>query len=270
MKLTISATKTNLLYLHNHQKLPIKHNDTTIEPSEEIKILGIMIKNHRYRNKLNFNGHVDYIVNKTIRIKNILFSLCGRTWGIDSKKRLVLYKTIIRPILMYCSEVWFKYLSQSSIKKIESTQYNILIKCVHAYKHTSSAIVHSLSHIPLISDYNKALCLKKEILNNVNSPTNVTKLFAKKQFIDFLNSKFTTYVTQCNQTFRSFFPTSVPNYITLNKYNIKQVWNNFHIISVQSNGQMNGMTVDNLQTVKTSAEVDILNTMITLLEYKTH
>ncbi|KAI2797442.1 hypothetical protein BLOT_012999, partial [Blomia tropicalis] len=193
MKLTISATKTNLLYLHNHQKLPIKHNDTTIEPSEEIKILGIMIKNHRYRNKLNFNGHVDYIVNKTIRIKNILFSLCGRTWGIDSKKRLVLYKTIIRPILMYCSEVWFN------------------IRLLPLYI--------PLSHIPLISDYNKAQCLKKEILNNVNSPTNVTKLFAKKQFIDFLNSKFTTYVTQCNQTFRSFFPTSVPNYITLNKYN---------------------------------------------------
>ena len=34
MKLTISATKTNLLYLYNHKKLLIKHNDITIEPSE--------------------------------------------------------------------------------------------------------------------------------------------------------------------------------------------------------------------------------------------
>ncbi|KPM02664.1 hypothetical protein QR98_0010800 [Sarcoptes scabiei] len=51
--------------------------------------------------KLNFTPHVNNIVNRTIKIKNILHCFCKNTLGVDTRKRQNLYKGLIRPVMTY-------------------------------------------------------------------------------------------------------------------------------------------------------------------------
>lgn len=219
VKLTISPTKTNLLYLHNKEKSPIRFNNTIIYPSSEIKILGIIFSNHRHRSKLNFNLHVNYMINKCTRIKNSLFSLCARTWGIDSYKRLTLYKSIIRSVLSYCADVWFPSISKSSINKLNSFQYQIVRRCVYAYGSTSSHCVHLLARIPLLSDFLNSIQIKQSIIAT-GTDRHIAKCMAITLSKQFLNSKFSQYLLSTNSNFRSFFPISVPKFIVPNNISI--------------------------------------------------
>src|SRR5699024_472222 len=97
--------------------------------------------------KLNFTPHINQIITKSTRIKNFLFSLCAKSWGINTHKRIILYKSLIRPILTYASEVWGSHLNLNSIKKLNSFQYNILKYCIGAYNTVSSMCTHSLAAV---------------------------------------------------------------------------------------------------------------------------
>ncbi|UYV75265.1 hypothetical protein LAZ67_12003163 [Cordylochernes scorpioides] len=164
-KLEISLEKTNILYLHNKEKIPIKFNNEIIIPTQNTKILGIIIANHRRRNKINFTYYIEKIVNRTKRFKNYLFSICGKSWGLSTQKRLTLYKSIFRPILTYGAEIWFKYLNKKCLQKLNSTQYQILTWCIQAYKSTSYSCVHSLANIPLISDFIESRIMISDLRN---------------------------------------------------------------------------------------------------------
>ncbi|UYV70072.1 hypothetical protein LAZ67_7001709 [Cordylochernes scorpioides] len=153
VKLSLSPNKTGILYLHNYEKLPINFDGKIIQPSETVKILGVIFKNHRQRNKINFGTHVDNIIMKATKLKNILFSLCARTWGIDTRRRLILYKAMIRSTISYASNIWFPFITAAKRSKLNSIQYQILIRCIHAYRTSSSYITHILAKTPLLSDY---------------------------------------------------------------------------------------------------------------------
>ncbi|UYV85008.1 hypothetical protein LAZ67_X004237, partial [Cordylochernes scorpioides] len=162
-KLTISTEKTNMLYLHNKQKIPIKVNNNIIMPVKQVKILGMKFSNHKWKNEVNFTPHVNDILCKAGRMKNLLCSLSGNMWGLDTQKRLTLFKTIIRPVLTYGSEIWFKYLNNRCKQKLNSMQYQIILWAVRAYKTTSSNCVHSLAKIPLLTDYIESRIIKFDL-----------------------------------------------------------------------------------------------------------
>ena len=128
-------------------------NDSVIEFSNNVKILGITIANHHHRKKLNFTTHINNTLNKIIKIKNILFHLVANTWGINDKKRLVLYKSLIRPSLTYGCQIWYSHLNKNNIQKLNKLQYNILIKLTKCYKYTSNSCIEVLSQCPKLSEY---------------------------------------------------------------------------------------------------------------------
>lgn len=152
-QLLINYDKTNIVNL-NRQKLDdILFNNKTIKIVNSSKILGVSFGNHLYRNKLNFETHINEIISKAVKIKNHLFNLIHNTWGLDSKRRLLLYKGMIRPMLSYASEVWFPHLSKHQINKLDQTQYNILLRLTKLYKYTSYSITHILADVPKLSDF---------------------------------------------------------------------------------------------------------------------
>lgn len=78
-KLTLRSDKTNLLYLHCNQKRDITINENCIQPSNEIKILGVTFGDHFFLIKLDFKPHVKNITAKATRLKMIYFILVKKT-----------------------------------------------------------------------------------------------------------------------------------------------------------------------------------------------
>src|SRR5699024_5957401 len=123
-------------------KLPVFFGGKSISPVDKLKILGVSFGDHGRKNKLNFKPHVLDVITRATRIKASLFVLAKKSWGINSKKRLVLYKTIILPMMLYAAEIWFPHLDASSKKKLDSLQYCFLKHAIQAFNTVSSNITH--------------------------------------------------------------------------------------------------------------------------------
>ena len=74
--------------------------DQPVQYSDHAKFLGVI-----FDTKLNFNRHVQYIKTKALKRLPILKCLAGRGCGADRTVLLRIYKTMIRPILDYASQV---------------------------------------------------------------------------------------------------------------------------------------------------------------------
>ncbi|UYV68438.1 hypothetical protein LAZ67_5004313, partial [Cordylochernes scorpioides] len=220
-KLTISTEKTNMLYLHNRQKIPIKVNNNIIMPVKQVKILGMKFSNHKWKNKVNFTPHVNDILCKAGRMKNLLCSLSGNMWGLDTEKRLTLFKTIIRPVLTYGSEIWFKYLNNRCKQKLNSMQYQIILWAVRAYKTTSSNCVHSLAKLSLLTDYIESRIIKFDLAQMSIEDLITYEPHAPSIVKSFLHAKMNEIFENTNEIFRSFFVLGIPRFFRPNFYNIQ-------------------------------------------------
>ncbi|UYV82116.1 hypothetical protein LAZ67_21000927, partial [Cordylochernes scorpioides] len=220
-KLTISTEKTNMLYLHNRQKIPIKVNNNIIMPVKQVKILGMKFSNHKWKNKVNFTPHVNDILCKAGRMKNLLCSLSGNMWGLDTQKRLTLFKTIIRPVLTYGSEIWFKYLNNRCKQKLNSMQYQIILWAVRAYKTTSSNCVHSLAKIPLLTEFIESRIIKFDQAQLSIEDLITYEPHAPSIVKSFLHAKMNENFENTNEIFRSFFVLGIPRFFHPNFYNIQ-------------------------------------------------
>ncbi|UYV61486.1 hypothetical protein LAZ67_1005027 [Cordylochernes scorpioides] len=220
-KLTISTEKTNLLYLHNREKISIKVNNNIIRPVKQVKILGMKFSNHKWKNKVNFTPHVNDILCKAGRMKNLLCSLSGNMWGLDTQKRLTLYKTIIRPVLTYGSEIWLKYLNNRSKQKLNSMQYQIILWAVRAYKTTSSNCVHSLEKIPLLTDYIESRIIKYDLAHLSTEDLITYEPHAQSIVKSFFHAKMKENFDNTSEIFRSFFVSGIPRFFRPNFYNIQ-------------------------------------------------
>ena len=113
---------------------------------------GLTMQNHQHRNKINFNTHIENIIAKTIRRKYILFNYCKNTFGINTKKRQILYKGLIKPQLTYGSEIWFIHITKRQLNKLESTQHTILRHSIMGYRTISKACTTLLTKIEPLHD----------------------------------------------------------------------------------------------------------------------
>ena len=90
-------------------------NGKQIEEIYQIKDLGVI-----FDSKLTCTPHIDYIVNKSLRKLGYLKR--HTTTFKDISTIVILYKTLIKPILMYASTVWSPNYADH-MKRIESVQH---------------------------------------------------------------------------------------------------------------------------------------------------
>ena len=152
-KLLINFEKTQILNLSNNKIDDIFFDNRKIEYCPNIKILGLTISNHYYKNKLDFSEHIKNIFNKVTKIKNTLLGLIHNTWGINDRKRVNIYKGMIRPMITYASQIYFPYLNKTQKKKLNQIQYSILTKAVKSYKYTSHSCIEVLAQCVKLTDY---------------------------------------------------------------------------------------------------------------------
>ncbi|UYV63317.1 hypothetical protein LAZ67_2003735, partial [Cordylochernes scorpioides] len=215
-KLTVSEEKTKILYLFNSKIAAKIPNTITVNRVEKLKIMGITFKNHRNKNKLDFVPHIDEIITKTNRASGYLIGLTGKAWGLDSKRRIELYKTLFRSSLTYGSTIWYNFIPKKVKDKLNSLQYKILKHSTQVYNSTSSNCTHIVARTPKLTDFIETNLLKMNIGYKKSDPTK------RKMISNFINQKFEEYYGGANDNFKGFFDTSrIPNYVQPNFYNVQ-------------------------------------------------
>lgn len=89
-------------------------NNSTLIRSSEIKDLGVY-----FNQKLNFNKHIDKIVNKSLQMLGFLIRICSKFKQIQPIKNI--YRSIVRSQLEYCSVIWNPHY-KLHINELESVQ----------------------------------------------------------------------------------------------------------------------------------------------------
>ena len=88
-------------------------NNISIKDTNHIKYLGVYIDN-----KLTWNKHIDFVVNKATNVKSLLQR---NLKSCPTYMKNLCYLSLIRPILEYASTTWSAY-TMLNITKLEKVQ----------------------------------------------------------------------------------------------------------------------------------------------------
>ncbi|KAF7489147.1 Retrovirus-related Pol polyprotein from type-1 retrotransposable element R1 4 [Sarcoptes scabiei] len=195
---------------------PIIIDSNIIEFVNNIKILGIVFENHFSKSKINFTTHIKNVINKTTKIKNIMFNYCRNTFGIDNKKRMVLFKGLIRPILTYGSEIWSDHINKKQKNNLESLQHQFLKNSIMGFKTISKTCAQSLTKTLLLQTHIDIKGMKFFHNNHIQRiDTNDLKAYIQ----DFKRTKLIENFALTNQNFQSFFVHNfIPKFVRTSFY----------------------------------------------------
>lgn len=121
-------------------------NGSVIEIKNEVKYLGVTLDH-----KLKFGRHIDESQRKSLNCFRSLYPLLCRKSKLSTENKLILYKSIIRPRLMYASPVW-KNSATIHLNKLQLVQ-NKILKCIHGVsRRFPTKILHEISNVKLIKE----------------------------------------------------------------------------------------------------------------------
>ena len=96
----ISETKTTAIIFtrkrDQEKEIEIKIGNKQIKFEKEVKFLGVI-----FDQKLTWNQHTKYVIDKCKKRINLLRALSGTDWGANKKTLVMLYRTLIRSIIDY-------------------------------------------------------------------------------------------------------------------------------------------------------------------------
>ena len=96
------------------EELDMNFSGRTIARADSFKYLGIF-----FSSTLSFTDQVRYALIKAEKAAFISWKYIGRFISMNTSLRLNLFNTVVTPILLYCSEIWFPCLSQADVDSIE-------------------------------------------------------------------------------------------------------------------------------------------------------
>jgi ribonuclease HI len=170
--MNINPHKTNCIIFtnkhipNNHTKLHI--HKSPIQHQENAKFLGLI-----FDQRLNWNSHINYIIEKSKPKINLLRSIAGQSWGAGKMALLKIYKSLIKSRMEYGSELFYTA-SKTNLKKLESIQYQSLKVCASARHGTSLiALQNECGDPPIhLSHQRNLLRHSTRIKTNKHNPTN--------------------------------------------------------------------------------------------------
>jgi ribonuclease HI len=141
-KKTVSITFTHkrnspTASLFTVNNLPIAHE-------KSCRFLGML-----FDSRLSWSQHIAYIIDRTKPRINLLRSLAGQSWGCGKQAMLTVYRTLIRSVLDYGSEL-FSTANKTALKKLDVLQATCLRLCCGAMRCTPhSALQNECGELPL-------------------------------------------------------------------------------------------------------------------------
>lgn len=125
-KIKINSNKTQaILFPFNkspkrNPSILIQHDGHTVPFKDSVKYLGVYLDK-----KLIFKTHIELTTDKALRCFRSLYPLLSKKSRLNTDNKLLIYKTIIRPIMLYGSCVWGKA-ATTHIKRLQIMQNKAL------------------------------------------------------------------------------------------------------------------------------------------------
>ena len=158
-QLGINSSKCKILHFgKKNPKYNYIINDLQIESVQHVRDLGVEVDD-----RLKFDHHMQNIIKKAYQRIGVLFrGFVSR----DTKLMTLAYKTYIRPILEYCSEIWSPYLLKD-IDAVEGVQryFTRRIPGLKTFSYTERLFLLNLESLE-VRRLKKDLVMCYKILNN--------------------------------------------------------------------------------------------------------
>lgn len=123
------------------------NNEVRLTYTSSARYLGIT-----FDCKLTFGKHLSLARNKAIGAVAALYPLLGKSSKLSTNAKLRLYKSIIRPIMLYGSPVWAGA-AKSHLKGLQTVQ-NRVLKIIFKLDWRHPTIdIHNRAEIPMIDEY---------------------------------------------------------------------------------------------------------------------
>jgi Reverse transcriptase (RNA-dependent DNA polymerase) len=125
---------------------PVYINQTSLPVTDVVRYLGLYIDK-----RLTWNPHTRLKRKDLNRRYKLLMRLLDNRSQLTTDNKLLIYKTIIKPIWTYGLEIWGST-KPSNIKRIQSFQSKVLRKLVNAPFYVPNRILHKDLNVPLVAD----------------------------------------------------------------------------------------------------------------------
>ncbi|GFU80867.1 RNA-directed DNA polymerase from mobile element jockey [Trichonephila clavipes] len=124
-KISINPEKTEAVFFsagHGARKPPPIYVQNHLVPwSKSVNYLGVTLDQH-----LSFNDHITKINSKFRALACLYYPYFTRNSPLTIKNRLLIYTSILRPVLLYASPVW-GHAAKTNTNRLETSQ-NVMIR----------------------------------------------------------------------------------------------------------------------------------------------
>ena len=124
-KTKINAKKTEFIVFSHKPKDPdpgsIHVFGQKVEQKSSVKYLGVVLDN-----SLNFEKHIEATINKVNKAVGALMPLLRKNSPMSKKNKILVYKMIIRPAILYAAPVWGGIITKKLVKKLQVLQNKCL------------------------------------------------------------------------------------------------------------------------------------------------
>lgn len=145
---TITLTKK---FVNIDIQTPIIIDNIPIQNKKTVKYLGVT-----FDKRISFIQHLTTAINKVYMARNKLYPLLNRNSTIKTETKIILYKTIIRPILSYAAPAW-NNVTNAQYARLQITQNRLLRLITNSDIYTNMNRLHLTYNVPKIREYLKEM-----------------------------------------------------------------------------------------------------------------
>ena len=169
--MVVNESKTQLLLLNclADTTEPILLNGERCKTKQTTKSLGLTIDTN-----LTYREHTSITASKALTSWRLLKSKCSNRWGLSIPTQAYLYKTIIRPQLLYAEPIW----AQRNYASLQVVQNRIIRSIMKHSMSPKITAIEVLMGIPPIDIYCSSIEIKF-LIKSVNKDDLVTVTHVK-------------------------------------------------------------------------------------------
>ncbi|GBM61594.1 putative RNA-directed DNA polymerase from transposon X-element [Araneus ventricosus] len=165
-KVQVNSDKCQSVYFTRRRTTPSppKLYRRPIPWKDETKYLGVTLDK-----RLTYKTHVTEVRNKVTAINTKLYYVMGKNSKLSLRNKLLLYKTLMRPIMSYASPVWGAA-AKTPINKLEIAQNKIARQITQAPWYVRNKQIQKELKLTSVLDFFRKLASK--FFNNIDNSTN--------------------------------------------------------------------------------------------------
>ncbi|GBN45511.1 putative RNA-directed DNA polymerase from transposon X-element [Araneus ventricosus] len=154
-KIKVNTDKCQAVYFSRRRNIPDnpKLYRRAIPWRDSTKYLGVI-----FYKRLTFKQHITSTRQKINAVKSILYPLIGKKSKLSLSNKLLLYKSLVRPVMSYASLVWGAA-AKSNIQTLESAQNIIALQLTNSPWFIRNRYIAKDIKLQPIKDYFKKLAV---------------------------------------------------------------------------------------------------------------